>query len=343
MRPEEEHRVNVGAGFSSVITLAGLVNMRLLRLLRCPVCLFATGALFIALCDVWLTPPWEFLLPFVQLRFGLLFAVFSNHIWLGLCALSDPARCDPLINEHPRDSPVVVGYPRWRDLASLYAWSSAPLLGIFLLRPDGHVPSMMHACMHTPVWLVCRCSPTDRVLMLALATLCTAARRPRVSLDLLNNARSLAMLCARFATCQAASGLMGATPGYCCPLIVNRDVDCMPLETSVAMSTTSPTAPGLSRSAPACARRLPMSALPEHQEFDAWYAAQTSPASVGRTGQPASVQPLAPAVPPPRAPKRHASHSDPPRPRPSSSASRIPSVPKAGMSNANNSSAETAR
>ncbi|KAK8600733.1 hypothetical protein V6N12_050584 [Hibiscus sabdariffa] len=48
----------------------------------------------------------------------------------------------------------------------------------------------------------------------------------------------------------------------------------------------------------------------------------------------------------PRAPKRHASHSDPTkvkRPRPSSSASRIPSVPKAGMSSANNSSAETAR
>ncbi|KAK8483410.1 hypothetical protein V6N13_034458 [Hibiscus sabdariffa] len=110
--------------------------------------------------------------------------------------------------------------------------------------------------------------------------------------------------------------------------------------TSAAMTSASPTAPVLSRSAPACARRLPMPALPEHQEFDAWYAAQTWQASTSRSDQAAS-------APAPQAPKHHASHSDPTktkRPRPStSSASRIPLIPKAGMSSANNSSAETAR
>ncbi|KAK8562313.1 hypothetical protein V6N12_010397 [Hibiscus sabdariffa] len=71
-----------------------------------------------------------------------------------------------------------------------------------------------------------------------------------------------------------------------------------------------------------------MPALPEHQEFDAWYAAQARPASVGPHGQPTSVPAPTSVVPPPRAPKRHASYSDPTkikRPRPSPSASRIPS------------------
>ncbi|KAK8676430.1 hypothetical protein V6N13_142004 [Hibiscus sabdariffa] len=58
----------------------------------------------------------------------------------------------------------------------------------------------------------------------------------------------------------------------CTPLSVGTDATVASV-TSAAMSTASPTAPGLSRSAPACARRLPMPALPEHQEFDAWYAA----------------------------------------------------------------------
>ncbi|KAK8985834.1 hypothetical protein V6N11_047327 [Hibiscus sabdariffa] len=131
----------------------------------------------------------------------------------------------------------------------------------------------------------------------------------------------------------------------CTPLSVGTDATVASV-TSAPMSTTSPTAPRLSPSAPTCACCLPMSALPEHQEFDAWYTAQTRPASVGPIDQHASVQPPAPAVPPPRAPKRHASHSDPTkvkRPRPSSSTSRIPSVPKAGMSSANNSSVKTAR
>ncbi|KAK8663263.1 hypothetical protein V6N13_083086 [Hibiscus sabdariffa] len=42
-----------------------------------------------------------------------------------------------------------------------------------------------------------------------------------------------------------------------------------------SMPSTSPPSPGLSQSAPACPRRAPMPAVPEHQEFDAWYAAQS--------------------------------------------------------------------
>ncbi|KAK8701403.1 hypothetical protein V6N13_019790 [Hibiscus sabdariffa] len=123
----------------------------------------------------------------------------------------------------------------------------------------------------------------------------------------------------------------------CAPISVDTDAAVVSA-TSAAMTSASPTAPVLSRSAPACARRLPMPALPEHQEFDAWYAAQTRQASTSRSDQPDFAQAL-------RAPKRHASHSDPTkakRPRPSTS-SRIPLIPKAGMSSANNSSAETAR
>ncbi|KAK8477551.1 hypothetical protein V6N11_034785 [Hibiscus sabdariffa] len=123
----------------------------------------------------------------------------------------------------------------------------------------------------------------------------------------------------------------------CAPISVDTDATVVSAN-SAAMTSASPTAPVLSRSAPAYARRLPMPALPEHQEFDAWYAAQTRQASTSRSDQPDSAQA-------PRAPKRHASHSDPTkakRPRPSTS-SQIPLIPKAGMSSANNSSAETAR
>ncbi|KAK8667675.1 hypothetical protein V6N13_007823 [Hibiscus sabdariffa] len=60
-----------------------------------------------------------------------------------------------------------------------------------------------------------------------------------------------------------AASVLGYTP-----LSVDTDATVASV-TSVALSTTSPTAPGLSRSTPACARRLPMPALLEHQEFDA--------------------------------------------------------------------------
>ncbi|KAK8593695.1 hypothetical protein V6N13_042742 [Hibiscus sabdariffa] len=66
----------------------------------------------------------------------------------------------------------------------------------------------------------------------------------------------------------------------------------------------------------------------------------------GTNGHPVSVEPPAQAILPPRVNKRHASHSDPTkvkRSQPSSFVSQIPPVPSAGMSSANNSSAETAR
>ncbi|KAK8555295.1 hypothetical protein V6N12_009443 [Hibiscus sabdariffa] len=86
--------------------------------------------------------------------------------------------------------------------------------------------------------------------------------------------------------------------------------------------------------------------LPEHKEFDAWCADQARPVPVGPNIPPVSMEPSAQAIPPPRANKRHASHSDPTkvkRSRPSSFVSRIPPVPSARMSSTNNSSAETAR
>ncbi|KAK8680535.1 hypothetical protein V6N13_109478 [Hibiscus sabdariffa] len=54
----------------------------------------------------------------------------------------------------------------------------------------------------------------------------------------------------------------------CAPISIDTDAAVVST-TSAAMTSASPTAPVLSRSAPACARRLPMPALPEHQEFDA--------------------------------------------------------------------------
>ncbi|KAK8487661.1 hypothetical protein V6N11_069104 [Hibiscus sabdariffa] len=42
-----------------------------------------------------------------------------------------------------------------------------------------------------------------------------------------------------------------------------------------SMTSASSPSPGLSRSAPACPRRTPMLAVPEHQEFDACYATQS--------------------------------------------------------------------
>ncbi|KAK8555705.1 hypothetical protein V6N13_038653 [Hibiscus sabdariffa] len=110
------------------------------------------------------------------------------------------------------------------------------------------------------------------------------------------------------------------------------------------MPTTSAPNPGLSKSAPAGSRRAAMPMVPEHHEFDEWCAAQ-SRTPVAAQNQPAVAR--ASSIPPLRPHKRQASSSDPSRAkrsRPSTSSTTwIPSVPKAGMSSVNNSSAETAR
>ncbi|KAK8480292.1 hypothetical protein V6N13_123218 [Hibiscus sabdariffa] len=112
-----------------------------------------------------------------------------------------------------------------------------------------------------------------------------------------------------------------------------------------SMSSSSPPSPGLSQSAPACPRRAPMPAVPEHQEFDAWYAAQSRTPPVVPKDQPTVAK--SSIIPPSRPNKRQASSSDPSKtkrsPPSTSSTTRIPLMPKAGMSSVNNSSAETVR
>ncbi|KAL4318995.1 hypothetical protein GQ457_18G000180 [Hibiscus cannabinus] len=107
---------------------------------------------------------------------------------------------------------------------------------------------------------------------------------------------------------------------------------------------TSPAKLGLSKSAPAGSRFAATTMVPEHHEFDEWCAAQ-SRTPVAAQNQPAVARTS--SIPPLRPHKRQASSSDPSRAkrfRPStSSTTRIPSVPKAGMRSVNNSSAETAR
>ncbi|KAK8684260.1 hypothetical protein V6N13_040290 [Hibiscus sabdariffa] len=109
--------------------------------------------------------------------------------------------------------------------------------------------------------------------------------------------------------------------------------------------TASPPNLGLSRSAPASSCRAAMPVVPEHQEFDAWYAAQSRTPPVTAQNQPAMARNS--SIPPLRPHKRQASSSDPSKAKRSrsstSSTTRIPSVPKAGISSVNNSSAETAR
>ncbi|KAK8681077.1 hypothetical protein V6N13_053484 [Hibiscus sabdariffa] len=109
--------------------------------------------------------------------------------------------------------------------------------------------------------------------------------------------------------------------------------------------TASPSKPGLSKTAPTGSRRAAMPMVPKHHEFDEWCAAQYRTPPVAAQNQPAVARTS--SIPPLRPHKRQASSSDPSRAkrsRPStSSTTRIPSVPKAGMSSVNNSSAETAR
>ncbi|KAL4281630.1 hypothetical protein GQ457_03G016880 [Hibiscus cannabinus] len=109
--------------------------------------------------------------------------------------------------------------------------------------------------------------------------------------------------------------------------------------------SASPSKPGLSKSAPAGLRRATMPVVPEHHEFDEWCAARSRTPPVTTQNQPAGVR--ASSIPPTRPHKCQASSSDPSRAKRSqpstSSTTRNPSVPKAGMSIINNSSAETAR
>ncbi|KAK9042721.1 hypothetical protein V6N11_017784 [Hibiscus sabdariffa] len=83
----------------------------------------------------------------------------------------------------------------------------------------------------------------------------------------------------------------------------------------------------------------------EHQEFDEWCAARSRTPPANAHNQPTEAR--ASSIPPPQPHTRQASSSDPSRAKSSrastSSTTRIPSVPKAGMSSVNNSPAETAR
>ncbi|KAK8660326.1 hypothetical protein V6N13_051254 [Hibiscus sabdariffa] len=107
----------------------------------------------------------------------------------------------------------------------------------------------------------------------------------------------------------------------------------------------SPPNPGHSRSAPASSRWAAMPVVPEHHEFDAWCAAQSRTPPVVTQNQPVVARNS--SIPPLRPHKSQASSSDPSkakRSRPStSSTSRNPLMPKAGMSSVNKSSAKTAR
>ncbi|KAK8554928.1 hypothetical protein V6N13_016182 [Hibiscus sabdariffa] len=133
-----------------------------------------------------------------------------------------------------------------------------------------------------------------------------------------------------------AASILGAPASAATTVVSSR-----PSPTPVA----SPPNPGHSRSAPASSRRAAMPVVPEHHEFDAWCAAQSRTSPVVLQNQPAVARNS--SIPPLRPHKRQASSSDPSkakRSRPStSSTSRIPLMPKAGMSSVNNSSAETAR
>ncbi|KAK8560335.1 hypothetical protein V6N13_116315 [Hibiscus sabdariffa] len=114
---------------------------------------------------------------------------------------------------------------------------------------------------------------------------------------------------------------------------------------STPTPTASPPNPGLSRSTPTSSHRAAMPVVLEHQEFDAWYAAQSRTPPMTPQNQPAVARNS--SIPPLGHHKRQASSSDPSkakRSRPStSSTTRIPSVSKARMSSVNNSSAKTAR
>ncbi|KAL4295174.1 hypothetical protein GQ457_12G013880 [Hibiscus cannabinus] len=133
-----------------------------------------------------------------------------------------------------------------------------------------------------------------------------------------------------------AASILGASASVDATVVSSR-----PTPTSVA----SPPNPGLSRSATASSCRAAMPVVLEHHEFDAWCAAQSRTPPVTTQNQPAVARNS--SIPPLRPHKCQASSSDPSkakRSRPStSSTTRIPSVPKAGMSSFNNSSAETAR
>ncbi|KAK8482168.1 hypothetical protein V6N11_064410 [Hibiscus sabdariffa] len=66
--------------------------------------------------------------------------------------------------------------------------------------------------------------------------------------------------------------------------------------------TTSMPNPELSRSAPACPRHAPMPVVPEHQEFDAWYAAQSRTPPMTTQNQPSVAR--SSSIPPSRPHKR---------------------------------------
>ncbi|KAK8974999.1 hypothetical protein V6N11_014411 [Hibiscus sabdariffa] len=94
-----------------------------------------------------------------------------------------------------------------------------------------------------------------------------------------------------------------------------------------------------------CVGFLLLLGLPEHQEFDEWCAARSRTPPANAHNQPAEARTS--SIPPPWPHKRQAPSSDPSRAKHSlastSSTTRIPSVPKAGMSSVNNSPTETAR
>ncbi|KAK9033359.1 hypothetical protein V6N11_018392 [Hibiscus sabdariffa] len=133
-----------------------------------------------------------------------------------------------------------------------------------------------------------------------------------------------------------AASILGASASTDATVVSSR---------STPTPTASPPNPGLSRSAPTSSRRAAMLVVPEHHEFDAWCAAQSRTPPVTAHNQPTVARNS--SIPPLRPHNRQASSPDPSkakRSRPStSSTTRIPSVPKAGMSSVNNSAAATTR
>ncbi|KAK8578264.1 hypothetical protein V6N13_090931 [Hibiscus sabdariffa] len=78
---------------------------------------------------------------------------------------------------------------------------------------------------------------------------------------------------------EVAASVLGSAP-----LAISTDATVAPATTAAkpiaslaAMPIATPVASGLSRSALASARRLPLPTLPEHKEFDMWCAAQARP------------------------------------------------------------------